>query len=136
VKWMILCKEMYLGCNYRTICMARSLSSEANSRSIGQEFPEILWKAKVHNHETGLLIEMNMKNGISWNAMPCCLVKINRRLGRTYWLHLQDIRVKQTSRMLCLLAFATCAPILNTFLRNVGEFLPHDMISHSRTIRH
>jgi hypothetical protein len=38
---------------------------------------------------------MAMKNFISWDIKPCIPIKVNRRSGRIYCLHLQDLRESQ-----------------------------------------
>jgi hypothetical protein len=39
-----------------------------------------------------------MKSSIFWDITPCTLLKVNRRFGGTYRLHLQSRRINQAKR--------------------------------------
>jgi hypothetical protein len=36
-----------------------------------------------------------MKNSIFWDITPCSMVKVNRRFGESYLLHLQGLTANQ-----------------------------------------
>jgi hypothetical protein len=36
-----------------------------------------------------------IKNTVIWDITPCSLLKVNRRFGRTYRLHLQGLRISR-----------------------------------------
>jgi hypothetical protein len=75
-----------------------------------------------------------MKSSIFWAITPCSPLKVNRRLGGTYRLHLQGRRINKARNQLALLATCSHANFLlrlflhpedgvKIFLRNVGLLL-------------
>jgi hypothetical protein len=48
-----------------------------------------------HNHEFEVLKAVVMKNTIFRDITPCIPLKVNRRFGGTYRLHLQGRRIRQ-----------------------------------------
>jgi hypothetical protein len=87
------------------------------------------------------------KSTIFWDIMPCSLLKVNRRFGRTYRLHLQGRRIRQAREELCLpYAFTvlSCSAYSSTlkmeaicssetsvgFQRTTWRYIPEDSTLH------
>jgi hypothetical protein len=75
-----------------------------------------------------------MKSTIMLDVTPCSLVEVYRRFGRTYCLHLQNLKVSQASRKQRLLAGLIYDRDNGdgTLLRNVSRSLRNYTASHSK----
>jgi hypothetical protein len=56
-----------------------------------------LYKLTITQHDFGseVLTAVTINSYIFWDITPCSPVKVNRRFGRKYHLHLQGLRVSQ-----------------------------------------
>jgi hypothetical protein len=70
-------------------------------------------KARENQHQPfEVLTVVVMKSSIFWDITPCSLLKVNRRFGGTYRLHLQDRRISEARNQ-----YETCSkPMLVSFL--------------------
>jgi hypothetical protein len=50
-----------------------------------------------------VLTAVAMNRNIVWDVMPCSAVEVIRRLGATYWSHLQSEEQPTSRRACCLL---------------------------------
>lgn len=78
-------------------------------------------------------MEANMKTTIFWNATPCILV-VQRRFGRKYFLHLQGEKHYACYFLICLLGLLfDFEDASSTFFLNVGKVLQdHTVSNHKR----
>jgi hypothetical protein len=59
-----------------------------------------IWKTQRRIYYI-LKLRMLLKSSVFWDITQCSSVKLNRRLGDTYRLHLHERRVSQTWNRLC-----------------------------------
>jgi hypothetical protein len=59
--------------------------------------------AKEYEYVLGfeVLTAVVIKSSIFWDITPCSLLKVNRRFGGIYRLHLQDRRLRWQAEWLC-----------------------------------
>jgi hypothetical protein len=101
-------KRRWLSTDYTALYPRRWYSSEPPMWE-----PQTL---RIHNHtESEIVLAMTMKSTIFWYAMPCSLVEIQWRFGKTYCLYFQD------GTLFLAHYFWNPENVGSMFLRNVGE---------------
>jgi hypothetical protein len=91
-----------------------------------------------------VLTAVVMKSTIFWDITPCSALKVNRRLGGTYHLHLQGRRIRSACHLLLqwflarlifwtLKMEAICSSYTSVeFQRTIRRYIPKDCILQTR----